>query len=294
MRSVPPAEIDIDEALVRRLLEEQHRDLAGEPLEPAASGWDNAMFRLGDALAVRLPRRASAVPFLEREQRWLPRLAPSLPLPVPSAVRLGRSGSGYPWPWSVVRWLAGNPAEREALAADQAAALAAFLRALHRPAPADAPENPFRGVPLATRAPALDERWQRVARETELVTRAIRRAWSAALEAPLDSAPTWIHGDLHPGNVLVRDGALAGVLDWGDMARGDRATDLAAPWMLLESADARLECLRELDALGGATLARARGWAVYFGSVFLDAGLAGEPRYVALGAAILQRVCEGP
>src|SRR5690606_30209862 len=138
-------------------------------------------------------------------------------------------------------------------------------------------------------APALDERWQRVARETELVTRAIRRAWSAALEAPLDSAPTWIHGDLHPGNVLVRDGALAGVLDWGDMARGDRATDLAAPWMLLESADARLECLRELDALGGATLARARGWAVYFGSVFLDAGLAGEPRYVALGAAILQR-----
>ncbi len=294
MRSVPPAEIDIDEALVRRLLEEQHRDLAGEPLEPAASGWDNAMFRLGDALALRLPRRASAVPFLEREQRWLPRLAPSLPLPVPSAVRLGRSGSGYPWPWSVVRWLAGNPAEREALAADQAAALAAFLRALHRPAPADAPENPFRGVPLATRAPALDERWQRVARETELVTRAIRRAWSAALEAPLDSAPTWIHGDLHPGNVLVRDGALAGVLDWGDMARGDRATDLAAPWMLLESADARLECLRELDALGGATLARARGWAVYFGSVFLDAGLAGEPRYVALGAAILQRVCEGP
>ena len=237
MRSVPPAEIDIDEALVRRLLEEQHRDLAGEPLEPAASGWDNAMFRLGDALAVRLPRRASVVPFLEREQRWLPRLAPSLPLPVPSAVRLGRSGSGYPWPWSVVRWLAGNPAEREALAADQAAALAAFLRALHRPAPADAPENPFRGVPLATRAPALDERWQRVARETELVTRAIRRAWSAALEAPLDSAPTWIHGDLHPGNVLCRGrggspgaGGEVVFLDWARARIGSALEDVSA-WL---------------------------------------------------------------
>lgn len=291
---VPEPEIDIDETLVRALLEEQHPDLAGESLEFAGNGWDNVTFRLGESLAVRTPRRAAAVACLEREQRWLRVLAPFLPLPVPCPVRLGRRGPLFPWPWSVVPWLHGTAADEEPLRGDQVVALGAFLRALHRPAPADAPENPFRGVPLAGRADSLAECWRQLAGATDLVTAKIRRVWSLALEAPLDAAPTWIHGDLHAFNVLVHDGALAGVIDWGDMARGDKATDLAALWVVLDSAEARLACLRECGEVSAATLARARGWAVYFGSVFAAAGLAGEPRYAATGAAILRSVSEGP
>src|SRR5690606_34153550 len=234
MHGVPPAEIDIDAALVRALLEEQFPDLAQQPISPAESGWDNAMFRLGERLAVRLPRRAMALPFLEREQRWLPQLADALPVPVPRPLRIGKPGAGFPWPWSVVPWLPGRPAAEERLAPDQVLVLAGFLRAVHRPAPADAPENPFRSVPLAMRADALAERWQRLERDTSLITDEIRRTWREALDAPIDVAPSWIHGDLHPRNLLVHQGALSGVIDWGDMARGDRATDLATIWMTFE------------------------------------------------------------
>src|SRR4051794_7564958 len=111
MNRLPPAEHEVDEDLARALLAAQHPDLADPPIRPGAQGWDNVMFRLGEDLALRLPRRAVAAGLIATEQRWLPRLAPSLPVAIPAPVRIGATGCGYPWPWSVTPWIAGRPAE---------------------------------------------------------------------------------------------------------------------------------------------------------------------------------------
>ncbi len=154
----PPAEVTIDNRLVQTLLTEQHPDLANLPLTQVGEGWDNVLFRLGEDLAVRLPRRAASAPMIEHEQRWLPELARRLPLPVPTPIRMGRPGSGFPWSWSVVRWLPGMTAVAE-LRNPQAvaASLGRFLRALHQPAPEDAPRSPFRSIPLDARTARLHE-----------------------------------------------------------------------------------------------------------------------------------------
>src|SRR5262245_40482851 len=148
----PPAEVSIDSSLVRALLDEQHADLASFALADIGEGWDNRMFRLGEDLAVRIPRRAVAAVLIEQEQRWLPRLSERLPLPIPAPVRIGRPGCGFPWAWSVVPWFPGQSA---LLAPSDpmmtAVALGHFLQLLHQPAPEDAPHNPWRGIPLAAR-----------------------------------------------------------------------------------------------------------------------------------------------
>jgi len=285
----PAAEVRIDEALVRRLLHAQHADLAALPLTHVANGWDNVTFRLGEPLAVRAPRRAIGAPLILHE-RWLGALAPWLPLPTPFVVRSGAPTDFYPWPWSIVRWVDGETATADALAADEALRLAAFLKALHRPAPADAPNNPVRGVPLSVRAPAVEERLARLATETDAITPAVRAAWASALAAPPATSRLWLHGDLHTSNVLVRDGRLAAVVDWGDMCGGDPATDLAAFWMLFDAAprDAGLKAY----GVDAATRARACGWAISFGSVLLDTGRVDNPAYAAVGARTLARAAE--
>ena len=168
------------------------------------------------------------------EQRWLPVVAPRLPLPVPAPVRAGRAALGYPWPWSVVPLLPGQLAAREPPAdpAGAAASLGGFLAALHAPAPPDAPANPNRGIPLAERAAAVTDNLSVLG---GLVDRgAATRAWRAALATPAwGGAPVWVHGDLHPANILVRRGRISGVIDFGDITAGDPATDLSVAWMLL-------------------------------------------------------------
>lgn len=286
----PAAEHTIDRELVTTLLAEQHPDLAHLPVQVVDAGWDNALFRLGDHLAVRLPRRAAAAALVEHEQTWLPRLAARLALPVPAPYRIGMPAHGYPWRWSVVPWLPGSPADQHEPHASQAQPFAAFLRSLHVPAPADAPPNPFRGVPLRQRAATVEERMQRLARTTDLITPQIRHIWQAAVHAPLDVPPTWIHGDLHPRNVLVENGAITGIIDWGDITSGDRATDLASIWMLFADPHARQAALAACGDLSDATLQRAKGWAVLFGMMLLDTGLVDNPRHAAIGERILRRV----
>jgi aminoglycoside phosphotransferase (APT) family kinase protein len=288
----PVAEFAIDTALVSGLLADQHPDLAELPLRVVDAGWDNALFRLGDHLAVRLPRRAAAAPLIDHEQIWLPGLAARLSLPVPAPYRVGTPARGYPWRWSVVPWLAGVPADQEEPHAAQALPFAAFLRSLHVPAPADAPPNLLRGVPLPQRAAAVEARLQRLASKTSLITPRIRQIWHAALNAPLDAAPTWLHGDLHPRNVLVERGAISGIVDWGDITSGDRATDLAAIWMLFAEPRARQDALAAYADLSEATLQRAKGWAVLFGVMLLDSGLIDNPRNAAIGERTLGRVAE--
>lgn len=279
---MPAAEVVVDEALVRGLLAEQHPDLAGEPLVLVANGWDNVLFRLGDDLVARLPRRQLAVPLVEHEQRWLPELAPRLPLPIPAPMRIGRPGGGYPWPWSICRWTPGRSA-LETPPADLGAAaeaLGRFLAAVHAPAPADAPANPYRGVPLPDRTErtiaALDDLGGAVDGPR------LRARWDELLELPgWDRPPVWVHGDTHPGNLIVHDGELVAVVDWGDLTAGDPASDLVVAWMLLP-AEHRPAFRRAVGADDDEALwARGRAWALAIGLSLL-ASSADNPAYATM------------
>lgn len=289
---VPQAEHSIDVHLVSRLIAQQHPDLAHLPVKATGSGFDNAMFRIGDNVAVRMPRRATAAPLIANEQRWLPTLEPTLPVAIPAPLRTGHPGCGYPWPWSIVPWLPGEPADLTALASTEAPTLAAFLLALHQSAPTNAPTNEFRGVPLAKRAAVTEERFARLRANTDWVTPAVDAAWQTALTARPGIDNTWLHGDLHPQNVLVQGGKLTGVIDWGDITSGDPATDLACLWMLLDDDDSIQTALARYGP-GPETLDRARGWAVLFGVLLADTGLEDSPRHAATGQAILRRIAAG-
>jgi aminoglycoside phosphotransferase (APT) family kinase protein len=270
---IPDADIDISPSLVRALLEDQHPDLAHLTLVDVGHGWDNKIFRLGYSLAVRLPRRSASAGLVATEQRWLPELAPRLPLPIPAPVRIGVPACGYPWSWSIVPWLVGEPAalahayDPDAVAGD----IGAFVRALHQPAPGDAPLNPFRGVPLAHRTHVVRDR---VAQLGALVEgREALALWERALSAGAYSGPAvWLHGDLHPANLLVNDGLLSAVIDFGDLTAGDPATDLAIAWMLLPPRSRSVFRTAARDPSGAVddgTWMRARGWALLIGLAFL-------------------------
>lgn len=286
----PEPEVTIDSNLVHTLLSIQHPDLNHLPIREVETGWDNAMFRLGNHWVIRLPRREAAAQLIEHEQEWLPQLAQQLPISVPTPYRIGEPALGYPWKWSILPWLDGVAADQENPADNQAVRVVEFLRSLHRPAPANAPHNPFRSVPLRQRAASVDERIQRLEAKTNLITQSLKDCWHTALVAPINDQPRWIHGDLHPRNILVKDGAIAGIIDWGDMTSGDIATDLASLWMLFSDPQVRQHALRSYGTISEVTLQRARGWAIFFGVVLLDAGLINDPRHAAIGEKTLRRI----
>jgi aminoglycoside phosphotransferase (APT) family kinase protein len=289
----PAAEIALDADQARELLSAQFPDLAALSIHPLGSGWDNVMFRLGRRHVMRLPRRAVAVPLLAHEQRWLPQIQGFLPIKIPAPTHLGVATEGYPWPWSVSQWIDGETADLAQPDAAQGTPLAAFLRALHVPAPHDAPRNVYRGVALSQRLAKFEQCAARVARQSSALQRPHLALWQRALEAPQDTAETWIHGDLHPRNVLIEGGQLAGVIDWGDMAQGDPATDLASLWMLLPVLHSRREAMANLPA-SGHTWDRARGWALLFAVILLDAGLAGDARMSVIAERTLHNLLDGP
>jgi aminoglycoside phosphotransferase (APT) family kinase protein len=294
--SKPPADVAVDTALVRALLHEQHQDLAGLPLSETAAGWDNHQFRLGDALAVRLPRRALAANLIEHEQRWLPLLSPRLPLPIPVPVRTGRPGCNFPWWWSVVPWLDGTSAAGAPLPdpAVNAVELGQFLRALHQPAPADAPENPWRGVPLAERTRSVLERVKQLGDRVDGAR--IVAVWDEVVRTPRWPGPAlWLHGDLHPGNLLIRGLHMSAVLDFGDLTSGDPATDLSIAWMVLPPSvrpTFRAAARSPFNPIDDETWMRARGWALALGLVYL-ASSRDDPLLAASGEATIQAVLSG-
>ena len=287
--ATPAAEIDIDVPLVRALLAEQHADLADLPLEREASGWDNDIFRLGEDLTVRLPRRLMAAVLVLHEQRWLPEVAPGLPLPVPVPVRVGGPSEalGYPYSWTVGPWFAGQPlhASPPRDLAATAVSLGAFLAALHQPAPTDAPANPYRGVPLAERADRFEGSLRDLA-DGIVDKAAARRLWEELVATPPDPGPArWLHGDVHPLNLLVHDGRLAAVIDFGDITAGDRASDLAGAWTFLGRADRdRFRAAAGAQApIDDHTWARARGWALALGTTMAN----GDDRVAEFGRRTL-------
>jgi aminoglycoside phosphotransferase (APT) family kinase protein len=261
---VQPPPLDAD--LVRRLIAEQFPQWADLPVtrvEPG--GWDNRTFRLGTDMLVRLPSAAEYAEAVAKEQRWLPVLAPQLPQPVPVPLAHGAPGAGLPWPWSVYRWLDGEDAatspvrDLTTLAVD----LAAFLRALQAVdatgGPAPGVHNWFRGAPLAHYD---DGTRQAIATLGDAVDgRAATVRWDTALSTTWPHPPRWFHGDVAVGNLLVRDGRLAGVLDFGTCGVGDPACDLVIAWTLFD-APSRTAFRDALD-LDDDTWDRARGWALW-------------------------------
>jgi len=254
-------EVEIDVYLVRRLLAEQFPHWADLPIAPVESaGTDNAIYRLGDDMAVRLPRIHWATGQVDKEQRWLPRLGPLLPVAIPVPLAKGEPAEGYPWSWSVYRWLEGeNPAvdhlsDPRLLATD----LAEFIAALRRIDPADGPPA-GRGVPLARRD--ADTRTAIEALRGVVDTDAVTAVWEAALRTPeWTGTSVWLHSDLAPGNLLIVDGRLSAVIDFAGVGVGDPAGDLPVAWNLLP-AEARNDFRAALQ-VDDATWARGRGWAL--------------------------------
>ncbi|MFJ4922105.1 aminoglycoside phosphotransferase family protein [Streptomyces sp. NPDC088725] len=265
-------EVFVDVALVRRLLAAQFPRWAELPLAPVpVAGMDNATFRLGDDMSVRLPRYPRWAGQVEREHRWLPLLAPRLPLPVSEPLAKGAAGAGYPFPWSVYRWLEGETVTVGGLAdpVRTATELAGFILALQEIDPTGGPgpeaSNAFRGVPMgdARDSLAVEARVRpKIAALKGLIdVDAVTAVWEAALAAPAwDRPPVWIHGDLGTGNLLAVEGHLSAVIDFGTLAVGDPAVDLMPAWQLLP-AEARGVFRTVLD-VDDATWARGRGWAL--------------------------------
>lgn len=258
--------VEIDAALVRRLVASQFPHWADLEVRPvAAGGWDNRTFHLGSDRVARLPSARRYAAQVEKDQLWLPRLAPHLPLPIPAPLATGAPGEDYPHPWSVFGWLEGEAAltapisDLSAFAAD----LAAFLAALHRIDASDGPppgaHNFFRGGPLATYD---DETRRAIATlEGQIDTVAATEVWDAALASTWSGPPVWVHGDVAASNLLVQDGRLSAVIDFGCCGVGDPACDLAIAWTFF-AGDGR-QAFRTALPLDAATWARGRGWTLW-------------------------------
>jgi aminoglycoside phosphotransferase (APT) family kinase protein len=287
---LPPA---IDVSLARRLIDSQFPQWSHLPVTAVEfDGWDNRTFRLGSELTVRLPSGDWYARQVDKEQRWLPVLAPELPLPIPVPVAKGEPDSGFPYPWSVYRWLDGELASNARIAdlPGFASALAGFLNALRRvdatggPPPGE--HNFFRGGPLATyegeTLRAIDALGGEVPRE------AVERVWADAMTTSWDREPVWVHGDVATGNLLVRDGRLAAVIDFGSSGIGDPACDTVIAWTFLSGAS-RARFRAELDVDPG-TWSRGRGWALWKALISLVGHLERDAPDAALARRDIERI----
>ncbi|MET7568510.1 aminoglycoside phosphotransferase family protein [Streptomyces sp. NPDC005492] len=293
------SEIEIGEDLVRDLLREQHPDLAKLSIREVEGGWGNQMWRLGDELAVRMQRMDMSPDPQLKERRWLPTLASRLPLPIPVPVRDGAPSERFPKIWTVMTWVEGTPLDHGSITRgdDAAETLAGFLRALHVEAPSDAPRPSDFGAHPKDCTDGFEHLFQVAPAD---LADEIREVWDEAVAAPgYEGSPVWVHGDLHPANVVVEDGTLAGVVDFGAVFAGDPAWDLAAAWVLLPAGGAArfFDSYAQADE---AAVRRARGLAA-MKSLFLmlmglngDRGLpGGKPNWGPAGRSALDRVLKG-
>jgi aminoglycoside phosphotransferase (APT) family kinase protein len=283
--------VPIDASLVRRLVSTQFPQWAHLPIRPVElGGWDNRTFHLGERMTVRLPSAAAYALQVEKEHHWLPRLAPHLPLPIPVPLAMGQPADGYPWHWSVYRWLDGEVASIECIAdlRQFAIDLAEFLVALYRidatGGPPPGPQNFYRGGSLTVYD---DETRQAIAAlEGAIDTKAATAVWEAALAATWRGSPVWVHGDVAAGNLLVRDGRLSAVIDFGTSGVGDPACDLAIAWTLL--AGESRETFRAALPLDDGTWTRGRGWTLWKALITLAA----LPDANALTASASRRIAD--
>jgi aminoglycoside phosphotransferase (APT) family kinase protein len=288
---MPAASVHVDACLVRRLLAEQFPHWADLPLRPVGGGWDNRTFRLGDSMSVRLPSAEAYAAQVDKEQRWLPRLAPHLPLPIPAPLAVGRPRGGYPWPWSVYRWIEGEEATTARVdEADLATALGRFLVALQAVDPAGGPRPGrhcfFRGGPL--RVYDAETRDALAALRGEVDGDAAAAAWEAALATRRRGAAVWVHGDVSAANLLVTRGRLGAVIDFGCCAVGDPACDVAIAWTHF-SARGRA-ALRAALPLDDGAWTRGRGWALWKAVVTLAEHRGSDPVKAATARRTIEAV----
>lgn len=289
-----PDEIHSDEALVHALLVSQFPHWADLPIvQFTHTGTDNAMYRLGDQLVARLPRRPNAAIQLAKEQAWLPRIAPHLPVAVPLPLVSGLPSDDFPWAWSVCEWLpgecpvGGQVAHPISLATD----LADFIKTLRDVDPTGGPapghHNFWRGVPLAVRDRHTRRAFSDVADEFDPTQ--LTAIWESALDAPTwNDPPTWIHGDLSAGNLLLNDNRLSAVIDFGGLALGDPASDLAVAWSLFEG-EAR-EAFRVAMGLDDAAWSRGRGWALSIAVIQLPYYRSTSPQIAQIARGVIESV----
>ncbi|MGE0206682.1 MAG: aminoglycoside phosphotransferase family protein [Candidatus Babeliales bacterium] len=259
--------MNIDKELVHHLIAQQFpqwKDLSIEPIVPG--GWDNRTFRLGEHMLIRMPSAAEYAAKVAIEQRWLPFLAPQLSIEMPIPLAMGNPGCGYPWNWSVYSWIEGETvaAARNLDLCKVARDLAHFLKNLQNvEAPAGAPEpgahNFYRGASLAVYDAQTRQALEIL--KAKIDTKIIMEIWESALTTKWQDKPVWLHGDIAAGNLLVRDGKLVAVIDWGGMAVGDPACDLALAWTLFKQESRKI--FQETVALDPATWARGRAWALW-------------------------------
>jgi aminoglycoside phosphotransferase (APT) family kinase protein len=260
------AAVDVNASLVRELITAQFPHWAHLPIRPVESGgWDNRTFHLGDDMSVRLPSAEPYAAQVEKEHQWLPRLAPLLPLPIPVPLAMGAPACGYPWGWSIYRWLEGENATIERIADPRqfATSLAQFLMALQRIDPAGGPppglHNFYRGGPLSIYDSQTRQAIAALAGTID--GDAAAAVWEEALDAAWHGAPVWLHGDVAEGNLLVMRGHLSAVIDFGCCSVGDPACDVTIAWTLF-SGNSR-EAFRTALSLDRATWLRGRGWALW-------------------------------
>jgi aminoglycoside phosphotransferase (APT) family kinase protein len=281
----------IDEALARRLIAGQFPQWAALPIAAVEfGGVDNRTFRLGEDMTVRLPSGEWYALQVAKEQRWLPRLAPRLPLPIPTPLAKGEPAGGYPFAWSVYRWLDGENASEETIGdlTPFATTLASFLRALRSAdatgGPGPGRHNFYRGGPLATYAEETVRSLEALG--DEIPRAAVAKVWDDAMAADWDGHPVWFHGDVAAGNLLVREGRLAAVIDFGSSGVGDPACDVVIAWTLLHGASR--DAFRSGLGVDPGTWSRGRGWALWKALITLVGQLENDDE----GAAISQRVLE--
>ena len=289
-------EVDTNVSLVRQLLNTQFPHWANLPIRHAHStGTGNALYRLGDDMVVRLPRIPSAVGQVDKEQKWLPVLAPLLPLNIPVPIVKGKPSDGYPWHWSVYRWLEGEDATAAPIADPHQAAtdLARFIIALQRIEATGGPppggHNFYRGVPLAMRD---HETREAIAALHDMIdTGEVTAAWDAAIQTPAwNGVPVWLHGDLHAGNLLIQQGRLSAVIDFGGLGVGDPACDVMAAWVFLSAENRPL--FREVLQVDDETWDRGRGWALSFGLIALPYYQTTNPVLAAIARRAINEALE--
>jgi len=283
MSNRPAPELELSHDLARSLLKDQAPAHVDKPLQVLSRGWDNTSYLLGDDLIVRLPHRAVAADLIRHEQRWLPTLAPHLELPIPVPVCSGHPGHDYPWHWSIVPFYPGEEAATATLRDPVATAIkfGEFLAQLNRSAPQDSPPNPYRGCPLADRADSFHERLRQL--DDHYDHAAILAVFQDALATQPATHRSWLHGDLHTRNMVVHNGDLSAVIDWGDMCAGDRATDLAGAYMFVPD---HIPPVQNYAGGSNADWARARGWAINFAVMYLT-GSDDDPVMQAIGERLL-------
>ncbi len=270
----PAAHPTIDSVLVTRLITNQFPHWAGLPIKPVESGgWDNRTFHLGPGMTVRLPSGKHYSPQVEKEQKWLPKLARHVPLPIPTPLALGEPAEGYPWQWSVYQWIDGENASGTNIADlnSFAESLACFLVALQQIDPTNGPvpgrHNFFRGDSLSIYD--LETREAIVSLAGRLDSDTTLLVWETALRATWRGSPVWVHGDISCDNLLVANGDLSAVIDFGCCAVGDPACDLVIAWTFLSGESRGI--FRHLVTVDSSTWARARGWALWKALIALRA-----------------------